>query len=336
MKIVTFCLFILSTTLLFWGCASTEALPPPQWVDNVRSVYPSDTYIAQVGEGKSAAEAKNNAVAAVATYLKTQVQTRREASLRMFEQNGSVTSERALSSKTVVTSDVDLSAVEYARPWQSAQRTWYCAAYIERESAWKNYEPVLRSKRAAFMDFYDKAQNEKEPLLRIRWYNAAQASGDEFTDAYLFALLLSDTRTENAYKNDFALVSSIKALREQALQKSTLFISVKDDTTALVEASVTKAISSCHFITEKKQSAASYTALVLVDYGLTDMRGIKVASPSVSLSIESSGTVLYTYTVTAPRTNGLDERIVKTQAAQALANALESKLADDICEKLGL
>ncbi|MBR0496605.1 MAG: LPP20 family lipoprotein [Treponema sp.] len=47
----------------------------PEWISNKNAVFPSETYISGLGEGKSKEAARNDAIAEVSRYLKQALKT---------------------------------------------------------------------------------------------------------------------------------------------------------------------------------------------------------------------------------------------------------------------
>ena len=58
------------------SCSSTPkkekvSIPEPQWITDKKGVFPDSEYLAQLGTGANAAEARNNSIAQLASYFNT-------------------------------------------------------------------------------------------------------------------------------------------------------------------------------------------------------------------------------------------------------------------------
>lgn len=94
-RVLCILLFVLSLTAL----SAKPKTQVPDWLPDFRAVYPSETYIA-----------------AVARYLKTDIQTSSQAETHAVSEADDTTMSRTLDTQTAVSSTLSLSALEYTEP----------------------------------------------------------------------------------------------------------------------------------------------------------------------------------------------------------------------------
>ena len=92
--------------------------------------FPKSDYIAQEGFGKSAKLAKTNAINALSAYLNTEIHSKTNAESSFTETNGKVSQKKFLETKSLITSDVVLKALQTTKPLKTGNGEWSCIAYI--------------------------------------------------------------------------------------------------------------------------------------------------------------------------------------------------------------
>ena len=335
-------LFVISSFLIiffismFLSCTTTRN-SQPEWVDNYRVLFPESDYIVQRGSGNHADEAKNKAIQAIAEYMNTQVQSRRVLNLKTTQIDDNITEEKQIENQIIVTSDIELLGLEYTESWKEPKtKIWYCVAYIHRETAWNLYEPQIRLKKNDFYAFYNKAQEEKEPFFRIRYYSEAKKSGKIFIDSLSYAQLFSEKLTNIKYRKDLEILSTINMLQEQTRQGCPIYILVQGDVSDIVYSSANEVLSDCGLIITKKQNQAVYEADVKIEYNQKMMNGMIVMSPSVMLLLNGGNGSVFSFSTSTNRVNGLNENIVRTKACEEIAKIIEEKLLWDLNTSFGV
>ena len=85
---------------------SLFAIPPkaPDWVLDKNVVFPSETYISGLGEGKSKKLAKENAISEISRYLKTEIKTTVKAESKADSYNGKTNYSQKLEENVTISS----------------------------------------------------------------------------------------------------------------------------------------------------------------------------------------------------------------------------------------
>lgn len=147
--------FIAAAFVLFvlTGFCFAKEVERPDWVDDWRKLYPDTTYVAQMGKatGKQGAnEAKTVAANTIAQYIKTNVQSELNSTLKTHSGSNKkgrleTSTERDNSQSITLSVDTTLTSLEFTEPWYNKkEKTWYCVAYVEREKYGNSTDRISR------------------------------------------------------------------------------------------------------------------------------------------------------------------------------------------------
>ena len=87
----------------------------PEWFKNWRTLYPETDYIAQRGRGDTEEQSKTDALAQIARYFQTNVNTNLTTSLQSVTSGDFVSETTSIQDEVSVMSDVELFALEYTQ-----------------------------------------------------------------------------------------------------------------------------------------------------------------------------------------------------------------------------
>ena len=181
----------------------------PVWLHGKNSVYPSSEYISALGSGKSKKIAKEDALAGISRYLRTEIKSNVKAETKADSTNGKSTYSQKLEETVTISSSATLSGIEYTKPYYAKnEKTWYCVAYISCEYAWNQYLPKIENAKSAFYSFYDKATEENEPVFKCKFYKMSQEPAENLLITLDYARLLHP-QNEEKYSVDRKIASTI-------------------------------------------------------------------------------------------------------------------------------
>ena len=301
---------------------------------DISSDFPKSDYIAQEGFGKSAKLAKTNAVNALSAYLNTEIHSKTNAESSFTETNGKLSQKKTLQTKSLITSDVVLKALQTTQPVKTGKGDWSCTAYINRKDAWNLCEPELRKKCEAFYSLYKKADSESEPIYRLKTFSMAEKAAADFSESFLYTFLFSKELTEKAFGEAFNLTGSLSSKIESARQNCTVKLSFSASESPLIKNSVISSLSECGF--KSGSQVAFYTAIITIDYGLLDLSGVTVSNPLLTIELSGKSGTIYSFSASGERVSGIDSKLTKTKAEEELASLINQKLSADIKKSLGL
>ena len=149
----------------------------------------SPDFIAQRGFGKSEAEARQNALAALSRFFQVSISVNSAERTTVIDTD----SRTSISEEVFVNSKAELFAVHFTKArFDRKQKIYETTAFIDREEAWKICRPRIESDLKTFEDFWSNAEKQKETLLKITEFSKAGKFADKngLEDKLDFALVL--------------------------------------------------------------------------------------------------------------------------------------------------
>ena len=226
---------------LLLSISATAKERAPSWVTDWKSAFPNSVYIAQLGSGKNADIARANALSAIATYLKSNVQANVYTNYSTYNDKEYTETHQDV----LIASQVELYGMEFTEPYKN-KKTWYCVAYINRDKTWAQLLPDIQAKEAVFLTFMRKADSEPEPFLACSYYNdAAQKTGDFFT-ALAYGRLIKNN-ADNFFVETITLANAIPSLIATRKKSASVQIICVEDTDAIIRNAIAKRIEEAGF-----------------------------------------------------------------------------------------
>ena len=317
----------------------------PDWVDNWRSIYSDEIYIAQLGKAygkKNSSEAKNVAANNVAQYIQTTIQSQTQSQSKFSTQStakGTLSTfvEKTNSQEITLSVDLAVTSFEFTEPWYNKkEKVWYCVAYVQREKVWLQYQPKIQAVRDRLFAFYSAAEESDDPLYRMIVYMQAQNYETDFFTAYSFAQILSVPLTQKYYQKDAEEISKTAAKNLEEKNKCTFVIRVNNDTQDIVYQRINDVLSKEGFVVKNDSETALYTVDVILNYSDNPSGDLHVLHPSVELSITGKTRPIFSYAKQASRISGLNEQVVKAKASRAIADEIGNTFILEFNEKLNI
>ena len=339
-----FSFFLLfSIIILFNSCTSkpkkeTVFIPEPEWITNKKEIFPDSQYLAQLGTGTTAAEAKNNAIAQLASYFNTTVKSLIEGETYTYNTtNDPGKVDRTVKSSVVTYTDLNLFALETEEPYfLSRENKWYCCAHINRKDAWNQYEPLVRDNKNSFYSIFELAKETKEPLERIKIYSQTETASEIFLASLYRATMLSKKLTDEAFAQDRAVIASIPGLVQKEKNNCVMCVKTQGDFGGTISSAVNQVFSQIGFTTSDNEEKSYYIVETVVDYNEVKENDLFVYFPSVKLIVKSQQKTLYVYENKLDRVLSYNESKAKKSACDGIAELLQSELADDFKSTVGL
>ena len=158
-----FCIFLLLFYSLLFPFFSEAYLNSPD-------------FIAQRGFGKSEAEARQNALAALSRFFQMSISVNSAERTTVTDTD----SRSMISEEVFVNSKTELFAVHFTKVrFDRKQKVYETTAFIDREEVWNIYWPQLEADTKTFEDFRANAENQKEILLKTTEFSKAGKFAEE-------------------------------------------------------------------------------------------------------------------------------------------------------------
>jgi hypothetical protein len=302
-------------------CSCASAGTAPQWTADVSSVYPNEKYIAQRGYGDSRQSAELAGLAAISQYFSAHINTGMRELITVTDE-GSASS---LNSETFVQSQTKLFAVRYAAPWYNkSANQWETVAYIDRDEAWKIFEPELRQKADAFNAMYQEAGLQDEAFTKILLYTKALnlASREKIASLLGFADILYPQITVS-FDDTRSMISAIPANIEKLKSLSVIYIECDTDFDSTIYTALGSAFSSRGFPVAKNKASAAYICTALVAENIRKLDAGTFYYPTVTVNVSGKDGVIFTHSVTMNRVGASNADVAKRRAYTAISNEIQ-------------
>ena len=330
-------LIYLLALFLFSSCATTK--PSPEWVYNKEYAFPTDTYIAALGSGSSKEHAKNNALAEVSRYIKTEVNSTIETNFKSKTIDGKNSIVKDVIRNVSVTSSTTLNNFEYTAPYFSRKdKEWYCIAYISREKAWELYRVNIEQEKKSFYSIYDRIPDDN-PLKAYIWSSHAQEAACPFLEKLLVGYVINPREEQNKYSKDRQLIADLPGQQLHYKEQITAEIKVNNDAENILLAQLNKEFSELGFIIQAPANSARYFIFAEIDLNeyetIDDGDTIFTDMPSLFLSITDGKDSIYSYSArTAKKILSFSQKDVRLKSVQALTEIIQSELQSDFTRKM--
>lgn len=339
-------LFIIPLFLII-SCKSSPKkekfnIPEPLWVTDKKGVFPEAEYLAQLGTGTTAKEAQNNSIAELAAYFNTNVKSYIQGDTLTYssqagqEQSPALT-ERTIKSSVVTSTDLELFALETSEPYYlEREGKWYCCAYINRKTAWNQYEPIVRDQKNSFYSLYNVAAGQTEPLEKIKSYSKAEEAGQDFLACLYRASMFSKDMTDSAFGKDRMLIASLPAMIQKEKNNCLFCIQSLNDFGAILSSELNNIFSKMGFAISDDAAKAYYIVDSQIDYNEIVEDELIVYYPSIKISVKSNNKTLYVYQNKLDKLLSYNESKAKKTACEALADLVKRDLPADFKSNMGL
>jgi hypothetical protein len=328
MKIVFLPAVILCSLL---SCA---AQPParPDWAAApaaVRRVFPDSEYLAQRGRGPAREAAETNAAGELARFISSQITANRGYRITTSGNTESINTQ----DEAWVQSQMRLFGVRYAEDayYDKAAREWHTVAWIERDEAWKIYEPGFKRQADALDALFTAAENERDPFKKALRFAAAErfSRSDDFENANLFGQILLPDRMNVEFAPARSQIAALPQKTDDARRGASVFIDCPVDFESLISGAFAARFSDMGFPAAKSRSAAAAVCSVSVDEGMQKRDMGVFYFPSVQAVISGPSGTLLSFSAQGDRASAVTPDVAKRRAYQSLADAVRREFSLD-------
>lgn len=315
---------------VFNACAALPTAIAP-WAETpaaIRAAFPDEDYMAQRGRGKTRAAAEANAATEIARFLTREINA--TAGYRMASsESGGVSSETVETiNEAYVKTQIDLFGIRYAEGafYDKTQREWHAAAYIEREEAWRIYEPRFRQQADAFQSLFDVAETEADAFKKALRYGAAlrYAESPNFVNTNLFGQLLYPTKMNEGFARVRSEIAVIPQRIDEAKRNAQVFIDCPGDFESLVGGALARAFQAEGFPVTQSRNTAAAVCAVTIDPGEQQRALGTFYYPSLRAVVSGNSGVLWTFNAKAEKSAAVTPDVAKRRAWTALAEEVIS------------
>ena len=318
----------------FFLILSLSSEAAPEWLFNYRSVYPDSIYVAQRGSGNSSEEARNEALASLARYFKTQVTAKVSTSIKTINSGEEFTEISGTENSVLIESEAELSGVETTQPYFSEElNAWYCVAYLEKNTAYSLFKSEIKRSEQIFLTFFERAQSPRNDSISKRsFYKQAWEKGQDFLSKLEYGRLLNPD-VEIEFSESLASFYEIPALMSGETENLTVRLEIYDDYENIIYTAVSKSFEKAGFIVSEN---GNYSAKVFVSPNIEGDSPF-AAFPSLKMELsKSNGNSVFSYQEKVEKkTAAYKINILKKKSYPFLAQLVNENLGTELSKKFG-
>jgi hypothetical protein len=302
-------------------------------VESLESAYPGAKFLTGRGTGRTREEANNAAIRQISQTFGVSVSIKDEDRASLSTRNGRTDMRRDLTQESVVSVYTELFNLKYAEQWWNPQaRQWETLVYIDREEAWRIYEPRLRSAAAAFLEAFG-AADTAGPLSQYRNYRAAARLGGEaggVKDALAYAQVLHPGKAGvGDYKKAQDALAALPVRIQAALDGAILTVECEGDFENIVTSAIIEAFRKGGFKAAAGKTRGSNRAVVKIAENSEKLEAGTFYAPRLTLTVYGSDKALFSWSANAARKGAWDANAAKRGRWNALAEEINQTMLRD-------
>ncbi len=302
----------------------------PNWLKNLDSVYPEKTFLRQIGSSKNSDSAKAAAATALSQYLKTNIKNSIETV--NFDTTDQETKPfSSMLENTILESELTISGLNYTEIYyEKKEKTYYCAAFIEKKAAWKQFAQNIEAEKRNFYSFYEKAENQ-DPINQYFWFEKSTVPANAFMTNLSILFTIDALKASEAYGKEMQVISSLEAKKTEALKDSTIFIEVDLDNGGTIKNDLQKILKDFGLTVVSNKKSAKYLGFGKVNLNAekegSDDDVIFYAFPEFEFNLEYDGNSIFTFNTKCDKkiVNATEQRL-KQNSIKNLSEKIRSEM----------
>jgi hypothetical protein len=314
--------FCVVLTLIFTVSAAF-AQDTPLWLTRRGVAYPPDLYVAGVGEGSTAEEARTRALAQIALFFQTKVGDTRTLLYSYNDALGAAAENTQTAQNTVISSEADFFGVEFADLYRDRTGVYHALAFIDREEAGKKYDARIQANALVLRELlqrYANTPNPRSAINKLRGARQLAAATAEYAD---MAVLLNSA-VSSRYTVLPAIVTGIDSAIEANTKRLTVSISLNDESARTVALRTAEILRRDGFLLA--DTGGVYTVFINFKANENETRNYRTVEPVLDITLEAQdGTPLLTYQKQYP----LFRHVTGEEALQRALRNIEQDLAGE-------
>lgn len=296
----------------------------PEWMDDLHKFFPQNKYISYLSEGSSLLEAQTNGQLGIARYFDSNVQLSTQTFQKISQNEETTKNQKELTVNSSISSDVELFAVHFSESFKNKkEKKIYLVAYINRDEAFEVFRPKLDYSANNFENLFlkgKKALESENPLIAAVYFKNASFYSKEFEEKYQFARLINISRSQE-YENIHLKCAKLDALFLESLQKSSLKITVLNDTENIILTKAKNLFGEYGF--SVSESSFLYEVCINVLMNEETLQKGSAYYPSMNISILKNGEGIISFGKKGKKVTAATKNVAKMRTMKVLEKLME-------------
>jgi hypothetical protein len=308
--------------------APAFAQDAPLWLTRRGAAYPPERYVAGVGEGSTADEARTRALAQIAGFFQTKVGDTRTLLYTYNDALGAAAESTRTSQNTVISSEADFFGVEFADVYRDKTGVYHALASIDREEAGKTYDARIQANALVLRELMQRYENTPNPRAAIQKLRGARQLA-VVTAEYADMAILLNSAVSSRYTVLHAIVTGIDGAIEANEKRLTVSISLNDESARTIALRTAEILRRDGFLLA--DSGGVYTVFINFQANENETRNYRTVEPVLDIILEAQdGTPLLTYQKKYP----LFRHVTQGEALQRALRNIEQDLAGEFTHEV--
>jgi hypothetical protein len=300
----------------------------PLWLTRRGVVYPPEQYLAGVGEGRTAEEARTRALAQIAQFFRTKVGDTRTLLYTYNDALGAAAENTQTSQNTVVSSEADFFGVEFADVYRDKTGVCHALAYIDREEALKKYDARIQANALALRELLQRYEHTPNPRSAIKKLQGARQLAAATADYADMAILLNSAAGPR-YAALPAIVAGFDSAIETNKKRLTVSVSLNDQSARVIALRTAEILRRDGFLLA--DTGGVYTVFINFQTNENTTLNYHTVEPVLDITLEAQdGTPLLTYRKKYP----LFRHVTGEEALQRALRNIEQDLAGEFANEV--
>ncbi|GHV82072.1 hypothetical protein AGMMS49991_06300 [Spirochaetia bacterium] len=281
----------------FFGFLILISLPAigqdaPLWLTRRGQAYPPERYVAGIGEGGTAEEARTRAVAQISQFFQTKVGDT-QTLLYTYNDALAAAENTQASQNTVIRSEAEFFGVEFADLYRDKTGVYHALAYIDRVEAGKKYDARIQANALVLRELIQRCENSPNPRAAIKKLLEARKLA-EVTVKYADMAVLLNSTARSSYVFLPAIVTGIDNTIEANEKRLTATISLNDESARTIALKTAEILRRNGFLLV--DTGGVYTVFINFEANENTTKNYHTVEPVLDIIIEAQdGTPLVTY-----------------------------------------
>jgi hypothetical protein len=267
-----------------------------------------------------------NGLSAISRYFKQNI-SENTASLTTVNSEGQ--SNNTINNEVFIKSQTELFAVHYSQSYfNEPSNEWETVAYIDRDEAWKIFEPQLKEKTDVLDSLYSDAESEPDFFRKAILFSRANKYAEENNMGQILSFALT---LHPGFSSFYSFIreelADIPVKIARAKDFSLTYIDCEKDFGNIMLSGISKALEGFSVTTDKDE--AIYVCKAELTENMSELPAGTFYKPVVSINIMGKNGGIYSFTTELGRVGASDRDIAKRRMYLAVANAIQERFLKD-------
>lgn len=323
-------IIFVSYVLLLCNLFAAGKQKTPVWLNSLETEFPKQEYIAQIGQGKTETEAKNDAVSQICLLFEANVESQIQTNITANSGNSSVTNDNSINIKTTVNTNIQLINLKYSDSYCDKQNKIYIVAYLNRREAFDSLKSKIDIPSQKILDYTELAEKENDNLKSALYLQKAMNFSEEFFKQYQFFAVLSPNSLKN-YSSAYNTALNLPSKMKKSFSECSFKFFVENDENNQIFGRIQQIFNKSGFVSD--QNNGKYTVFVKINMEKQSVSTGYNFYPEFEAVISNNEMVISSFSQKGNKISAKNEDVACKRAYKELEKLLEEAYFSQFLDK---